>query len=80
LLGSSDYGNVDAYLKICDGQKEVVNTRSRFIKDCFNTAHFFEVAEFVIEVPGDALVTVEVWDRDFFAPRDALVGATILDL
>ncbi|KOO32312.1 c2 domain containing protein [Chrysochromulina tobinii] len=80
LLGSSDDGNVDAYLKICVGQKEVVNTRSRFIKDCFNTAHFFEVAEFVIEVPGDALVTVEVWDRDFFAPRDALVGATILDL
>ena len=61
MLGPKDDGDVDAYVKVRLGEKEVLNTRRRYIKDCFNTASFFESIELTdVTIPGDSLITVEV--------------------
>ena len=81
MLGTDADGDVDAYLIVKHGERVVLNTRHKYIKDCFNTASFFEVVEMSdVELPGDALITVEVWDRDLLPINDDMVGATVIDL
>jgi len=80
MLGTDAAGDVDAYLRIKVGDTLILNTRDRYLKDCFNTAAFFETVETTVELPGDACLTVEVMDRDFLPTSDDVVGATNIDL
>jgi len=80
LLGTDPAGDVDGYLRVRVGDRTILNTRDRYFKDCFNTVPFFETVETTITLPGNALISVDVYDRDFMPTSDDLVGSTSIDL
>lgn len=80
MLGTDDAGDVDAYLVVHQGGHELLNTRKTALENCFNVASFFEFVEVTVELPGDALITVSVHDKDPLPVLDDLVGSTTIDL
>ena len=55
----------------------VISTRERYHKHTLNP-DFYEKFEIPITIPGDARVTIEVWDWDGLG--DDFMGSTVIDI
>eukprot|EP00638_Chattonella_subsalsa_P004869 CAMPEP_0117742152 /NCGR_PEP_ID=MMETSP0947-20121206/5374_1 /TAXON_ID=44440 /ORGANISM="Chattonella subsalsa, Strain CCMP2191" /LENGTH=692 /DNA_ID=CAMNT_0005558617 /DNA_START=137 /DNA_END=2213 /DNA_ORIENTATION=- len=72
-----DQGNLsDPYLKVKLGD-QVINNRDKYIKNTLDPK-FYQTFEFVTELPGPSLLTIEAWDRDIIF--DEQIGSTVIDL
>jgi C2 domain len=76
LMPKDDDGTSDPYLVVRIGKRKF-SLRDKKLRNTLE-AEFFEAMELPVTIPGDATVTIEVWDWDGIG--DDLIGKTKIDI
>ena len=72
------FSESDPYIKILLGDKELVNERNKYFKDC-RDCKWYQYYDLLIELPGSSKLRLQVMDYDSLFSDD-LIGETSIDI
>ena len=78
LAKRDTFSESDPYIKILLGEKELVNEKKKYFKDCKN-CKWYQYYDLLVELPGSSKLRIQVMDYDTLFSDD-LIGETSIDI
>ena len=78
LAKRDTFSESDPYIKILLGDRELVNERKKYVKDC-KDCKWYQYYDLLIELPGSSKLRIQVMDYDSLFSDD-LIGETSIDI
>ena len=78
LAKRDTFSESDPYIKILLGDKELVNEKKKYFKNCKN-CKWYQYYDLLVELPGSSKLKIQVMDYDSLFSDD-LIGETSIDI